>query len=273
MRRAFVLGGGGKWGAVEVGMLQALVDRGITPQLVLGCSIGSLNGAVFAADPTAAGVERLRRMWVEQAPDIIADARLRDRVRSFVGRRPYLYDSHGLREMVTSVLGRRLIEDLAVPFECVAARIEDATEHWFVDGPVVDAVIASSAIPGLFPAATVNGEHFYDGGLVNSIPLDRAVALGATEIWVLQVGRVEQALRPAQRLYESALVAFEISRRHRFTTALEGLPDDVEVHVVPSGHRLAMDDRRQLQWRRVADAADLIENARAATATYLDQNG
>jgi NTE family protein len=270
MTRAFVLGGGGKWGAVEVGMLDALLERGIVPDLVLGCSIGSLNGAVLASDPTPAGVERLRTMWVEQASAVVVDARWRDRARSFVGRRPYLYDADGLRDMARSVLGVRHIEDLVVPFQCVAAHIETATEHWFDRGSVVDAVVASSAIPGLFPAATVDGQHYYDGGLVNSIPLDRAVALGATEIYVLQVGRVEHELRPPHRLYEAPLVAFEIARRHRFTTALEDLPPNVAVHVLPSGHRLAMDDRRQLAWRRVADAGRLIAAARAATTSYLD---
>jgi len=269
MSRAFVFGGGGKWGAVQVGMLHALFAHGLRPDLVVGCSIGSVNGACVAADPTSAGVDRLERLWVEQAAALEIRARLRDRIRSFVGRRPYLYEPEAIRAMAVSALGDRRFGDLLVPFQCVAASIEGATERWFDDGLVVDALMASSAIPGLFPAVEIGGEHFYDGGLVNSIPLDRAVALGATEVFVLQVGRVEQALTPPRRLYEAPLVAFEIARRHRFATFLAGLPEHVVVHVLPSGHQLAMDDRRQLAWRRLDDPRVLIDGAREATAEYL----
>jgi NTE family protein len=269
VRCAFVLGGGGKWGAVQVGMFDALVQRGIVPDVVVGCSIGSLNGAVIAADPSPVGVARLRRMWVEQAQRLEIDARWRDRARSFVGRRPFLFPNDALREMAASVLGRALIEDLVVPFHCVASSIERAAERWFTSGPVVDAVLASSAIPGLFPPVVIDGEHCYDGGLVDSIPLDRAVALGASEIFVLQVGRVEQPLTPPRRLYEAPLVAFEIARRHRFATMMDALPPGVRVHVLPSGNRMTIDDRRQLSWRRVADAGALIEGARVASEAYL----
>lgn len=267
-RTAFVLGGGGKWGAVEVGMMQALVDHGVTPDLVVGCSIGAVNGAAFAAEPTAAGLQRLRTFWETTAGDAIADASWRDRARSFVGRRPYLYDTHRLRDAVTQIVPATFA-DLVLPFQCVAASIEAAAEHWFDDGPLLDALMASCAIPGLFPPAEIDGAHYYDGGLVDSIPLDRAVDLGATRVFVLQVGRVEQPLEPPRRLHQAPLVAFEIARRHRFATYRRGLPPDVEVHLLPSGHRLAMDDRRQLAWRRVDDAHELIERARTASAAML----
>ena len=250
-------------------MLQALVDHGIRPDLVVGCSIGAVNGAAFAADPTPAGLHRLRTFWETSAADAVADASWRDRARSFVGRRPYLYDTHRLREAVTQIVPTTFA-DLVVPFQCVAASIEAAAEHWFDDGSLLDALMASCAIPGLFPPAVVDGIHYYDGGLVDSIPLDRAVELGATRVFVLQVGRVEQPLEPPRRLHQAPLVAFEIARRHRFATYRRGMPDSVELHVLPSGHRLAMNDRRQLAWRRVDDAHVLIEQARAASAEMLD---
>ncbi|MCB0979681.1 MAG: patatin-like phospholipase family protein [Ilumatobacteraceae bacterium] len=267
---AFVLGGGGKWGAVEVGMLRALVERGIRPDVVLGCSIGAINGAWFAADPTAAGVDAMQAFWQHQASSVIADAGWMDRVRSVVGRKPSLFESASLRDALAVALPAGSFEALTVPFQCVAACIDDASETWFTEGPLVEALVASSAIPGLLPPAEVAGRHYYDGGLVNSIPLDRAVALGCTEVYVLQVGRVEQSLPVPRRLHQAPLVAFEIARRHRFATFLAGLPDDVVVHVLPSGHTLAMDDRRQLAWRKMDDAAAMMAGAHEASRAYLD---
>jgi NTE family protein len=250
-------------------MLLALVERGIHADLVVGCSIGAINGAAFSADPTLDGLDRLRRFWERDAGDLVDRGSLRDRARSYVGRRPYLFDTSRLRDAVTQVVPATFA-DLCVPFQCVAASIERATEHWFDDGPLIDAVVASASIPGLFPAARVGDEHFYDGGLVDSIPLDRALELGADEVYVLQVGRIEQPLEPPQRLHQALLVAFEIARRHRFATQRAAVGDAV-VHVVPSGHRLAMDDRRQLAWRRTDDAGRLIDQARRATGDYLDR--
>lgn len=266
---AFVLGGGGKWGAVEVGMLQSLVDHGVVADLVVGCSIGAVNGAVFAADPTAAGVARMASFWTGPDARLIVTASWMARLRSLVGRRASLYDNSGLRAAVEALVPARF-EELVLPFECVAATIETASERWFGAGGLVDALMASCAIPGLFPPVEIDDLHYYDGGLVDSIPLDRALVLGATRVFVLQVGRVEQPLEPPHRLHQAALVAFEIARRHRFATVRHGVPSTVQVHVLPSGHQLSMDDRRQLAWRRTADAPALVDAARVATDRYLD---
>ena len=142
----------------------------------------------------------------------------------------------------------RKIEDLEIPFQCVAASIERTAEKWFSEGPLIDALLASSAVPALFPPVEIAGEHYYDGGLVNSIPVDRAVKLGASRVFVLQVGRVESSLRVPERLHEAALISFEIARRHRYAAQIEDMPEGVEVHVLPSGNTVDFDDRRQLRW-------------------------
>ena len=107
-----------------------------------------------------------------------------------------------------------------MPFRCCAASIERAAEHWFDSGPLVDAVLASSAVPGLLPPMEIAGEHFVDGGIVNSIPIGEAVRVGAKLIFVLQVGRIERPLTVPRRPWEVAQVAFEIARRHRFAREL-----------------------------------------------------
>jgi NTE family protein len=101
------------------------------------------------------------------------------------------------------------------------------------------------------------------------VPLARAIDLGASTIYVLQVGRVESQLRPPRRLYEAALISFEIARRHRFTTAVENLPSGIELHLLPSGNPVAFDDARQLKWRDVSSTGVLIDGAYNASMDYL----
>jgi NTE family protein len=112
--------------------------------------------------------------------------------------------------------------------------------------------------------------HYYDGGLVNSVPLTRAVELGATRIFVLQVGRIESELRAPERLYEAALISFEIARRHRFTTTMANLPEGVEVHLLPSGNPIEFDDRRQMRWRKFDETVSLRDTGYQASVTYLE---
>lgn len=270
-RTAFVLGGGGRWGAVEVGMLAALTEAGIRPDLVVGTSIGAINGAVFAADPGPAGVARLRELWREVSTSDLLAANVLERVRHVARRKVAVQDTAPLRSLLERSLPVRTFDELAVPFQCVAASIERAAEHWFRSGDLVPALLASSAVPTLFEPVEIQGEHYYDGGLVNSVPLDRAVRLGATRVFVLQVGRIEQPLRPPTKFWEPALVAFEIARRHRFATLLDDAPAGVDVHLLPSGNELDYDDTRQLKWSDLSDTDELADGARQAASAYLER--
>ena len=267
---AYVLGGGGKWGAVEVGMLKALDEAGVKPDLVLGTSIGAFNGSVIAEQRGTAGVDRLHGLWEDISSSGLMIGTFFERARSVARFRPAMQHAGGLRSLLEDVHGPdSRIEDLAVPFQCVAASIERAAEHWFESGPLVDALLASSAIPALFPPVEIDGEHFYDGGLVNSVPLTRAVEMGAARVFVLQVGRMESDLRPPRRLHEAALISFEIARRHRFTSTMANLPQGVEVHVLPSGNALDFDDRRQLRWSELGDTDALVSAGYRASVDYL----
>jgi NTE family protein len=270
---AFVLGGGGHLGAHEVGMLRALLERGIAPDLVVGTSIGAINGAAVAADPTAASAERLFEMWTRFERNDVFGGSVLGRLGTLARTRTHLHDNDGLRRLLTDALAVERIEDLPVAFECVAASIESASEHWFTSGPIVDAVLASSAVPGVLPAVEVDGEHFLDGGIVNSIPVDRAVGHGATTIYVMHVGRVDRPLEPPRWPWEVALVAFEIARRHRFVGEIAALPDDLDVHVLPTGQREPprFTDLSQFRYRDTSKVAGHIERAYEATGEYLDE--
>jgi NTE family protein len=270
---AFVLGGGGHLGAHEVGMLRALLERGIAPDLVVGTSVGALNGAAVAAEPTVAAVARLAEVWSQIERSDAFDGSILGRLATLARSRTHLHESQQLRRLLTESLPVGRIEDLAVRFECVAACIETASERWFAAGPLVDAVLASSAVPGILPPVEIDGEHFLDGGIVNSIPVGRAVELGAAVIYVLHVGRLDRPLEAPRWPWEVALVAFEIARRHRFVGDLSSLPDDIEVHVLPTGQvdPPRYTDLSQLRYRDSSKIPDHIANAYEASARYLGE--
>jgi NTE family protein len=268
-RTAFVLGGGGVLGAVEVGMLRALLEAGITPDLVVGTSIGALNGALLATEPGLGVIDRLEDLWRTAADtrEIYGDNAV-TQVRRAVRSRTHVYSAQPLRERLEEELGGACFEDLAVEFQCVASSIERAAEHWFSSGPVAPAVMASAAVPGFFPPAEIDGEHFLDGGIVNSVPVGHAVELGATEIYVLQVGRVDRPLTAPSNPLDVARVSFEIARRHRFHREMSRLPEGVRAWVLPTGSGSSRDDALTA-FRSFGAIERRIEMSYAASAAFL----
>jgi NTE family protein len=272
-KTAFVLGGGGVLGAHEVGMLRALAESSVVPDVILGTSIGAVNGALFAADPSVEGVTQLTRLWLESNLAEMNPGGLLRRAGTLARTRTHVQSLSEIRERLVRALPVARVEELRIPFQCVAASIERAAEHWFDRGDLADVVLASCAVPGVLPPVKVGDEHFIDGGIVNSIPVARAVALGAGTVYVLQVGRLETPLAPPQWPWEVGLVAFEVARRHRFAHDLNSLPDDVELHVLPTGGSAAPaynDLAAQLRYRRIARTVERqIETSYEAAQQYL----
>ncbi len=238
-RTAFVLGGGGVLGAVEVGMLRALAEADIRPDVILGTSVGALNGALVAADPGPGVIDRLVGLWESAAAgkEVYGDGAVRQVTRA-MRTGTHLHSAKPLRARLEQELGDLTFDELVIPFQCCAACIERAAEHWFTEGRVVDAVVASAAVPGLLRPARVGDEHFLDGGIVNSIPVGRAVEVGADRIFVLQVGRVDRPLQVPRKPWEVARVSFEIARRHRFQREMAALPDERDRPCAPHGRGL-----------------------------------
>ena len=268
---AFVLGGGGILGASEVGMLRALLAAGVLPDVVVGTSVGAVNGSFLAADPTEAAVDRLAEMWVRASGSGVFTDSLVARAQRVARLAGHLHSSAALEDLLHHEFGGRRIEDLPVRFQCVAAQIETASARWFERGSIVDAVLASSAVPGLLPAREIDGAHYVDGGLVHSIPVSRALDLGATTVYVLQVGRIEHPLRAPRWPWEVGLVAFEIARRYRFNEEIARVPEGVAVHILPSGSERS--PGMTLSYRGARQVAARIDAAATATQAYLERVG
>ncbi|GEL96066.1 patatin [Cellulomonas composti] len=265
-----MLGGGGVRGAVQVGMLRALFEAGVRPDTIVGTSIGAINGAALAADPTPDVVAKLEHAWASPAAAAVYGDSWPKQLRRLARSRTHLNDPEPLRRLIADMIGEDArFEDLAVPLAVAAACIERAAERWFDEGAVLPAVMASASVPGILPPTQIGDEHFVDGGIVNSIPLGEAVRRGATRVYVLQVGRIEESLEAPGKPSEVARVSFEIARRHRFSREIEQVPEGVTVHVLPSGGP-GPGDEKLSSYRRLDATHARIERAYEATASYLE---
>lgn len=213
---AFVLPGGGVMGAIQVGQLEALLGAGIVPDLVVGTSVGALNGAALAADPTPTGIASLRDVWLSlRSEDIFPGARAA-RIWHVLRNDDHLHRNDGVRALIDKVPAGSF-EELQLPLHVCAANLRTGREHWFEHGPLAAAVLASTAIPGVFPPVAVDGEVFVDGGVVNNVPISRAVELGAATIYVLPCGTAT----PLQRAIRSPLDVLLRSFAHSRATRVE----------------------------------------------------
>jgi len=261
---AFVFAGGGSRGAVQVGMLEELVDRGIRPDAVFGASVGAVNAAAYAADPTAEGVKRLEDVWVNLRPEDIFP---KNRVHGpwlFFQQRQSVYANSGLRKVLESGLAIERIEDTAIPLQVVATSLLDGSEHWFTSGPIIDSVLASAAIPGIFPPVEVEGETFIDGGVVNNVPISRALTAGMQTVYVLLCGPSRHIPVVGKRPIEAVISAFFTSVHSRFAREIDQVPPKVEVFVFNGTGRFVDD------FRDFGSSPAMIRAGREEAARVLD---
>jgi NTE family protein len=260
---AFVLSGGGNLGAVQVGMLRALLERGIRPDLIVGCSVGAINGAALADEPSLVGVARLEEVWRQLDGNDLMPRSILPNAVAMARKGEAIHDNDGLRQMLTSAMGARTFADLTVHYECVATDIEAVREVWFSEGPLVEPILASTAMPALYPAVEIDGVRYLDGAIVNDVPLSRAVELGATTLYVLQVGSFSRPREKPRRPLDVAVSAYWIARHHRYKRDLEHLPDAVELHLLPHGQPPLM------RYNDFTRTPELIATAYEASSAYL----
>jgi NTE family protein len=186
--RAFVLSGGGNLGATQVGAVLALLERGITPDLVVGTSAGAINAAYLAGDPGLDGAHRLERIWLSVRTREVFRFPFKPWHLLSHLRGDALYHNEGLRRLLEQSLPYRDIGDAALRLRIVATDFETGREVAFHSGSVVKAVLASAALPGLFPPVRIEDRLYVDGGIADNVPISPAVGAGAKEIYVIHVG-------------------------------------------------------------------------------------
>ena len=192
MTTAFVLQGGAALAAPQVGMLRALLDAGIRPDVVVGSSAGALNGVAFAQDPTGRGVDRLWATWSRVQRRSVFPIRPVGLVACLVGRRSGLVSPGPLRSWIAAGVDLRDLRDAEVPVGVVATDADTADAVPLTTGDPVEALLASSAVPGVFPAVTIGGRRLVDGGVAADLPVRVAEQLGATRVYVLPRAAIPQ---------------------------------------------------------------------------------
>ena len=202
-RTAFVLAGGGSRGAVQVGMLQELIRRDIRADRVDGASVGAINGASYAGQPNMENAEQMANIWRALKGTEIFPRGPLDGPWAFIQKRPSVHANTGLRAIIEAGIDYENLEDATIPIEVVTASLTDGRERWIGHGPAVEAVLASSAIPSIFPPVIIDGDVLVDGGVVNNVPISRAIEAGCDRIYVLLCGPLHyhppQPRRPLER--------------------------------------------------------------------------
>ncbi len=231
-KTTFVLGGGGGKGACQVGMLIALIEKGIQADEVIGVSVGALNGAVYASQPSLDGLRGLESLWSSLDKDTIMPKRKLGTTWRYAQRGESVYPGEGLRKLIDSHLDIDDIADTTIPLEVLAADYTTGEEIWFASGRPRDVLYASAAIPGVFPPVRLDNRLLVDGGVVNDTPIDRAVKNGATHIYMLLCGTAFAHLPDPQRPLEALIRSGTHTKSAHFRSQVQHLPKDVTITVL-----------------------------------------
>jgi NTE family protein len=238
---AFVLSGGANLGAVQVGMLAALFERGVVPDLLVGTSAGALNAAYVADRPPVPATARdLADIWCDlKRNDVFPVSPLRAML-GMGGARNHLVPDRGLRALTEPHVGERRLEDTAIALHIIAADAISGEEVCLSEGSVLDAVLASTAIPGLLPPVAVGPRTLFDGGVVNNAPISTAVGLGATTVYVLPAGHACALDAPPRGALGMALHALTLLIQRQLISDIEMFRDAVRLIVMPPPCPLAV---------------------------------
>lgn len=263
MTTAVVLSGGASLGAVQVGMLQALLEAGVEIDMLVGTSVGAVNAAWVAGDPTRDGVDGLARLWRGLRREDVFPASPWRGLLAASGRRRSLVSDTGLRALLTRHLAFERLEDAAVPVHVVAVDALTGRSVAFSEGPAVDAVLASTAIPGVLPPVPIGSRWFVDGAVVDNCPVRHAVALGADRLWVLPAGYPCASAELPSTAVGMAVQGLTLLVQHGLALDVDRYRTDVEVHVAPPLCPLAVGPAD------FSHADELIARGRESTAAWL----
>jgi NTE family protein len=263
---AFVLAGGGSHGAVVVGMMREIVRAGVIPDFVIGASAGAINGAYFAGHPSVEGVARLEEIWCRLTTEQVFGPRWHSLV-AVLRRRDYLFAAQRLRALLESHLPFRDLAEARLPLHVVASDQLTGEEVVLSNGPAVESVLASTAIPGVFPAVKLHGRELVDGGVSSNTPIAAAIRLGARRLVVLPTGFACAQKRVPQSVIGRTMHALSLMVARQLVSDLERWTPQADIVVAPPLCPL------EISAYDYSCGAELIERAAASTRAWIAEGG
>jgi NTE family protein len=264
-KTAFVFAGGGSLGAIQVGMLRTLLACGVRPDFVVGSSVGAINAGYFAATPNSDGVAGLEKIWAGLRRSDVFPLTV---VNAFgLMRHPgYVVDPTGLRRLLETNLPYRRLEETSIPLHVMATNQQGLPVR-LSSGPAVEAILASTAIPGVFPPVEIDGEALMDGAIAANTPLGLAAELGASRIVILPTGYACALQEPPRRAVAKALHAVTLLIAWQLMHEMERMSPDIDIHLVPTLCPLAVSPFD------FSTARELIERAAETAKKWIDDGG
>lgn len=262
---AFVLSGGGSMGAVQVGQLAALYERDIAPEMLVTTSVGALNGAFIAsrsAEPATAA--HLERIWSGLGTRDVFPLRPVTGLLGLLGWRNHLTSLRGLRRLIDKWVEFERLEQARIPLSTTVTELLSGRERRISAGPTESAILASAAIPGVFPPVEHNGRELIDGGLTNNTPISQAIEQGAQTIYVLPSGYACARVEAPGSVLEMATHALTVLIHQRLIGDIERVPEEVRLLVLPPLCPISVSP---VDFSR---SADLIEAGHELSGRFLD---
>jgi NTE family protein len=265
-KTAFVFAGGGSYGAIQVGMMHSLAARGISADMVVGSSVGALNGAYYAGDPTLKGVLQLETIWRGLTRHDVFPVTWWTLL-GFLRRRDFLIPHDGIQKLIDDHLPYRNLQDAELPVHIVATDIVTGDSVVLSEGSAAQAIIASTAIPGAFAPVPYKNFYLADGAISSNTPIKIAIAKGATRLIILPTGYACSADTPPTGAVANALHALTLLIARQLVSELEDIGPEIEYYVVPPLCPLV---GSPYDFSRTSDH---IERAIASTDAWLAQGG
>src|SRR6202165_5640416 len=265
-KTAFVFAGGGRFGAIPVGMMHSLAAHGISADMVVGSSVGALNGAYYAGDPTLKGVLQLETIWRGLQRHDVFPVTWRTLL-GFIWRRDFLIPHDGIRKLIDDHIPYRNLEDAKLPVHIVTTDIIPGDSVVLSEGSAAEAIVASTAIPGAFAPVRYKDFYLADGAISSNTPIRVAVAKGAQRLIILPTGYACATHAPPIGAVANALHALTLLIARQLVSELEGLDPAIKYFVVPPLCPLV---GSPYDFSRTADH---IERAVQSTDAWLAQSG
>ncbi len=231
-KTAFVFAGGGSFGAIQVGMLHSLVANGVSADMVVGSSVGAINGAYYAGAPTLKGVLELETVWRGLTRRDVFPITWRTLL-GFLWRRDFLIPHDGVRKLLEDHLPFGNLQDAQLPLHIVTTDVVSGESVVLSQGSAVEAIVASTSIPGAFAPVRYKDRYLADGAISANTPVKVAVEKGARRLIILPTGYACAADKPPVGAVANALHALTLLIARQLVNDLEGLPPDIEYFVVP----------------------------------------